>query len=385
MSHSTPFPNDFGIATLSLGSWHYHSLPTRLTAASAAGFKAIDLFDEDWASYLHSQGHLKDVESDSPWSATPAALAAARELGDLVKSHGMYIACTQPLRNIEGKRDPAERKAALELVSQRFPFMRAFDTDLVFMCASMENYPAATADYKTVAADLAEMGRMAEVYSQADGGRMIRIGYEGLSWGKRNTWASSWEVVRAANRKNVGLVLDSFNILAAEYANPYNAAGHGRIYESERESLDVLRLSMASLVATVPGEKIFFVQVADAELVNPKAFPIPDDPDVPELLPWSRSHRLYPCEPEYGGYMPVETVTAAILATGYQGPLSLEVFNSSLIEPDKKVPQNHAHRGMAGLKNLVEKVKELQKYWGEPIENTKAFRLWKENAEIGLQ
>lgn len=216
----------FGTATVSLGGPQDQSLSAKLKAAAKAGFKHIDLFDECWASYLEENGQ----DGATLWDATPTNLVIAKKLGDEVKGLGMQIAVTQPLRMIEGRRDPKERAHQLDLVSKRFPFMRAFDTDLVFMCSSMDKEPRSTLDYKVVARDLAEMGRRAEEFSNRDGGRMLKIGYEGLSWAQRNTWASSWEVVRAANRHNVGLILDSFNLLAVEFADPYNPEGHGMIY-----------------------------------------------------------------------------------------------------------------------------------------------------------
>lgn len=355
----TIIENEFGIATLALGNWRSHSLRPRLEAAARAGFRWIDLFDECWAAYLEEQG----LPGDQLWEATPTNLRVARQLGDLIKSLGMKIACTQPLRNIEGIKDPDEREAALQLVAKRFPFMRAFDTDLVFMCASIRTDSGVTSDLKTVANDLAMLGDMAKEYSDADGGPLLRIGYEGLSWATRNTWSSSWEVVRAANRPNVGLILDAFNILAVEFANPYNPAGHGRIYSTLEESLQTLGSSLASLALSVPGDKIFFYQVGDAERVNPATFRPPEDPHTPALLPWSRGHRLYPFEPSRGGYMPVHLVTAAVLATGYQGPISPEVFNNSLNESAFTVPESHAQRGITGLRKLVDSVYLVPAFW----------------------
>lgn len=103
-----------------------------------------------------------------------------------------------------------------------------------------------------MARDLAELGDMAVAYAKAGGGRMLRIGYEGLSWVTRNTWSASWEAVRFANHPNVGLIVDAFNILAVEFADPYNVAGHGRVYSTLEKSLDVLTGSLASLLSMVP-------------------------------------------------------------------------------------------------------------------------------------
>lgn len=356
-------PNELGIATLSLGNWREHTLTPRLEAAAKAGYQWIDLFDECWAAYLVEHG----LSGEELWEATPENLRVARKLGDLVKSLGMRIACTQPLRIIEGIIDPVERRAKLDLVVKRFPFMRAFDTDLVFMCANIRTDTGVTSDLKVVAGDLAELGDMAAAYSMADGGRMLKIGYEGLSWATRNTWSSSWEAVRFANRPNVGLIVDAFNILAVEFADPYNPAGHGRIYPTLEESLEVLTGSLASLAATVPGDRIFFFQCGDAELMNPSTFFPPEDPSIPALLPWSRSHRLYPLEQSRGGYMPVELVAAAVLGTGYKGPISLEVFNASLNKPGDDIAMTHAVRGMYSLKTLYDTATKLAPFWKSQV------------------
>jgi 4-hydroxyphenylpyruvate dioxygenase len=372
------FSHRFGTATVSLGHPESHDLTPKLQAAAKAGFKYIDLFDECWASYLRCHGQ----DGDLLWEATPANLALAEKLRDEVKALGMEIVCTQPLRMIEGRRDPEQRRHQLELVAKRFPFMRAFDTDLVFMCSSIDKEPSSTSDYKTVVKDLREMGCMAEAFSRADGGKMLKVGYEGLSWAQRNTWASSWEVVRATNRHNVGLIVDSFNLLAVEYADPYNPEGHGRIYPTERESLDVLRMSLASFVSTVPGDRIFFVQLGDAERMDPTTFKKPTDPSIPDLLPWSRKHRLYPFEIDKGAYLPADMTLAAIHATGYQGPLSLEIFTASLHSPGAEVPNEHAKRGIEGLTKLCDAASKIEPFWGTAASDTLAYKIWKEGNTV---
>ncbi|KAL3495890.1 xylose isomerase-like protein [Aspergillus germanicus] len=352
---------EFGIATLSLGTATVHPLEPRLRAAAAHGYKNIDLFDECWAGYLAE--HKLPSDPDSRWKATEENLAIARKLGDLVTSLGMKVACTQPLREIEGLLDPVERNTAFERVKARFPFMRAFRTDLVFMCANIRADSSATDDLDTVVNDLRELGNAAAAYAAADGGPMLKIGYEGLSWARRNTWKSTWEVVQKVNRENVGIVLDAFNILAVEFADPYNLDGSGRVHSDIEVAIRTLKNSMTDLVQSVPAEKLFFYQVADAQLMDPSTFTKPTDPKIPALLPWSRGYRLFPCENERGGYMPVEIVTAAVLATGYTGPLSLEVFNQSLNESGQEVVERHAERGFVGLRRLVAEVQNVDSFW----------------------
>ncbi|OQE17942.1 hypothetical protein PENSTE_c019G02279 [Penicillium steckii] len=377
ISMSPSEARQLGIATLSLGNWRNHHLEPRLQAAANAGYKWIDLFDECWSAYLQEHG----LSGDQLWEATPQNLQIARKLGDFVKSLGMRIACTQPLRQIEGIKDPVERQETLNLVAKRFPFMRAFDTDLVFMCANIRTDPGVTSDLKIVARDLAELGDMAAAYAKADGGQMLRVGYEGLSWATRNTWSSSWEAVRFANRPNVGLILDTFNILAVEFADPYNKEGHGRIYSTLEESLQILTDSLTSLALTVPGDRIFFFQCGDAELMNPATFSPLSDPKIPSLLPWSRGHRLFPLEQARGSYMPVELVTAAVLATGYRGPISLEVFNNSLNGSGNEIPVSHATRGIQGLKNLVQLAETIPAFWKNPDDAREAIDLVKKRLQ----
>lgn len=82
--------------------------------------------------------------------------------------------------------------------------------------------------------------------------------YEGLSFAAhRRSWQDVWEIVEAANRPNLGICLDSFNTLALEWADPYAISG---LVSPNVDAL--LQANMEELVRRVPGEKIFFYQVA---------------------------------------------------------------------------------------------------------------------------
>ena len=61
----------------------------------------------------------------------------------------------------------------------------------------------------------------------------------------------------------------------------------------------------------IPGDRIFFAQLADAPMMRL-------DP-----LSWSRHFRCFPGQ----GAFPVTRFTRNVLASGYNGPISLEIFN----------------------------------------------------------
>ena len=80
--------------------------------------------------------------------------------------------------------------------------------------------------------DFNELGEIAK-------NRNIFIGYEALAWGKYiSDHRDAWEIVRRANHNNVGIILDSFHTLSRDI------------------NLDS--------IASIPKEKIFIVQIADA-------------------------------------------------------------------------------------------------------------------------
>ena len=107
--------------------------------------------------------------------------------------------------------------------------------------------------------------------------------------------------------------------------------------------------------------------------MDPTTFTPPSHPKTPALLPWSRSHRLYPLEQSRGGYMPVELVVAAVLATGYKGPISLEVFNASLNRPGADVAGSHALRGIQSLQKVYDVAIQLAPFWRSEADSRKAI------------
>jgi 4-hydroxyphenylpyruvate dioxygenase len=155
--------------------------------------------------------------------------------------------------------------------------MQALGTDLVLVCSNI--HPAAIDDDARAAADLAAMAERA-------GRRGLRVGYEALAWGRHvNRWRHAWKIVQAANDAALGLIVDSFHTLAIG--------------------------DDPSGIAELPADRLFFVQLADAPRLSMDA------------LSWSRHFRNFPGQ----GQLPIADFLRAVLACGYRGPLSLEVFN----------------------------------------------------------
>lgn len=198
------------------------------------------------------------------------------DVGAMIRDLGMQCVTFQPFRDFEGMPEP-QRSKALERAERKFDLMHQLDTDLLLVCSNVS--PASVAGIDRAAADLRALGERAAT-------RGLRVGFEALAWGRHiSDHRDAWEAVRRADHPAVGLILDSFHTLSRGL--PVDSIG------------------------TIPKEKIFLVQISDAPLVDM-------DP-----LQWSRHLRCFPGQ----GDLPLIPFMAALSDTGYDGFLSLEIFN----------------------------------------------------------
>lgn len=268
------------IATVSIAG----DLAEKLGAIAAAGFDGVEIFENDFLAFDRSP---KDV-------------------GQLVRDHGLEISLFQPFRDFEGMPEP-QRSRTFERAKRKFELMREMGADLVLICSSVS--PIALGGIDRAAADLNELGDLAAEYG-------IRIGYEALAWGRFvNDHRDAWEIVRRADHTHVGLILDSFHTL------------------SRKTDPDTIR--------AIPGDKIFFVQLADAPAFNM------------DLLYWSRHFRNMPGE----GDLDVTGFMRAVAATGYDGVLSLEIFNDQFRGGS---PKSIAVDGYRSLLYLMDQVRRRE-------------------------
>ena len=199
-----------------------------------------------------------------------------RAVGRMVRDAGMAVALFQPFRDFEGLPEPFRTKA-FDRAERKFDVMAELGTDLVLVCSTVS--PHALGGVDRGAADLRELGERA-------GRRGLRVGYEALAWGRFVAdHRDAWEMVRRADHPAVGLILDSFHTLS--------------------RGLD------PDSIRSIPADKVFFVQLADAPRLQM------------DLLSWSRHYRNMPGQ----GDLPVRAFVEAVRATGYDGYLSLEIFN----------------------------------------------------------
>ena len=189
---------------------------------------------------------------------------------------GLKLVAFQPFRDFEGWAEP-QRTRALARAERKFDTVAELGCDLLMVCSNVS--PDTHGGLDRAADDFRELGERAAK-------RGIKVGFEALAWGRHiNDYRDAWEVVRRADHPNIGIVLDTFHICA------------------KNTDLRPIR--------SIPKERIFLVQVADAPRL---------DMDV---MQWSRHFRCFPGQ----GDLPVAAFMEAVAATGYDGPLSLEIFN----------------------------------------------------------
>ena len=278
------------IATVSLSG----TLPEKLEAIAAAGFDGVEIFENDLLYY-----------DGSP-----------REVRQMCADLGIAITLFQPFRDFEGcRRDRLARN--LERAERKFDLMQELGTDLVLVCSNAS--ADCVGDERILLDDLSLLAEHA-------GRRGLRMGYEAVAWGKHvNTWQQVWNLVRQVDHPSLGVLLDSFHTLSLK-GDP-------------------------SAIAQIPGDKIFFVQMADAPIL------------AMDVLEWSRHFRCFPGQGEFdlAGFL------APIIKSGYTGPLSLEIFNDGFRAAPTRA---NAADGLRSLLYLEEKTRERlqQEAPAQPVE-----------------
>ncbi|KAF8851163.1 xylose isomerase-like protein [Acephala macrosclerotiorum] len=330
------------ICSMSIGRAWVHDLTPKFTAAAVAGLPGIEIFYED----------LLCLASSYPGGATSSnQILAAQEMKNLCDRLGLEIIGIGPFNNCEGVLCPILKAQKRKELLLWFEVAQILGTDLIQIpCTFLpESDSRMTGDLETVANDLREIADLGAAQNPP-----FRFAYENLCWGTYNdTWSKAWAVVEAVDRPNFGLCLDTFNIAGREFADP--SREDGKVENAE----EVFRRSMEKMAKTMDVNKVFYIQVVDAERLERKmdrenAFWV--EGQKPRMS-WSRNCRLFLCEEDRGGYLPVFDVLKAICeGLGYKGWVSMELFNRSLVEEREEVPMEHAERAMESWRRIVQRM-----------------------------
>lgn len=264
------------IATVSLSGM----LREKLQAAAAAHFDGVEIFENDLLQFAGTPVDVRRICEDL----------------------GLTIDMFQPFRDFDST-TPAQLARNLERAERKFDVMQELGTPLMLVCSNVQ--PDALGDLDQLAEQFHQLAEQA-------GRRGMRIAYEALAWGSKiKRWSQAWAVVQKVNHPALGLALDSFHTLS-------------------------LRDDPAG-IAQLPGEKIFFLQLADAPWINT------------DVLTHSRHYRCFPGQ----GELDMTQFTAAVIESGYSGPLSLEVFNDEFRSAPARANAVDAKRSLLWLEDQV--------------------------------
>ncbi|WP_265671002.1 bifunctional sugar phosphate isomerase/epimerase/4-hydroxyphenylpyruvate dioxygenase family protein [Klebsiella grimontii] len=264
------------IATVSISG----TLPEKLHAIAAAGYQGVEIFENDLLYYTGTPADIRHLAADL----------------------GLKITLFQPFRDFEGA-SRSQFAANMERARRKFALMHELGCDTMLLCSNVQ--PDCSADVELQIADLRALAELAER-------EQIRIGYEALAWGTHvNRWHQAWSRVKSVNSPALGIVLDSFHVLA--------------------------RGDTLQRLGEVPPEKITFVQMADAPLMKM------------DILEWSRHFRCFPGQ----GQLPLVDFACDLTRCGYRGPWSLEIFNDSFRASPNGATAKDGYRSLLWLEEQV--------------------------------
>lgn len=221
----------------------------------------------------------------------------------VLRETGMAVSCYQNLRNYEGMPE-AQRATKNQIAEQLFSQMQLLGTQTLVLCSNIA--ADSIGDRSRIVGDLRALGDMAERFGR-------RVAWEPICWGRWvRDYREAWDIVQEVDHPNIGIVLDSFHVFA-------------------------LDLPLKD-ISRIDKNKIFMVEVCDL----PKG-------RFPDFIEMSRGYRLVPGE----GHLPVGEFVQAVRETGYDGILSLEVFNSYY---KTLPPKALADRAWASMQALLRSV-----------------------------
>src|SRR5450830_565933 len=253
--------SNFGMDSITLAG----PLESKLAASKAVGFSQIMLWAKDLASH-------------------PGGLSEAVRV---VRASGVRVTGIQVMRDYEGLTGPLH-EYKLDIAK-----------NMLMVCSSTSSH--ASGDMPLIARQLAKLATLAVPLG-------VKVGFEALSWGRHiNQYEQSWAAVEMADHSNLGVVIDSFHMLA------------------NRANLDNLE--------DIPSHKIALVQLSD--------FMWRDIRSAEERLETARHLRVFPGEGIHSSEL--SELLRRLDKNGYRGDFSFEVFNDDYLQLSPEIVARRAH------------------------------------------
>ncbi|MES2262248.1 MAG: sugar phosphate isomerase/epimerase family protein [Pseudomonadota bacterium] len=264
--------SNFGMDSVTLAG----PLEAKLRASKAGGFSQIMLWARDLA------GHPGGID----------------EAVRIVKASGVRVTGIQVMRDYEGL-NGALHEYKLDIAKQMLQVCHAVGAPLLMVCSSTSSH--ADGDMSLIARHLAKLATLAVPLG-------VKVGYEALSWGRHvNQYEQSWEAVEMADHANLGVVIDSFHMLA------------------NQADFDGL--------ADIPSDKIAMVQLSD--------YMWRDIRSAEERLETARHLRVFPGEGAHSAEL--ADLLRRLDRAGYRGDYSFEVFNDDYLQLSPEIVAQRAH------------------------------------------
>jgi len=274
--------SNFGMDSVTLAG----PLEGKLQASRAAGFSQIMLWARDLA------GHPGGID------------AAVR----LVRASGLRVTGLQAMRDFEGLSGTLH-DYKLDIAKHLLHLCKAVGAPLLLVCSSTAS--EASGETAQLARDMAKLATLAVPLG-------VRIGYKALSWACHvDQYEQSWELVDMAEHANLGVVIDSFHILA------------------KQGSLDYLQ--------EIPRQKICLVQLSD--------FMWPHIATEEARRDTAHHLRVFPGEGAHSDEL--ADLLRRLDRCGYRGDYSFEVFNDDYLQLPPAVVAQRAHRSAKWVTDQV--------------------------------
>ncbi|KAL4914394.1 xylose isomerase-like protein [Aspergillus aurantiobrunneus] len=320
------------IGTSCLGQSPSHTLARKIRAAAQQGFQGLEIVYTDLERHSNSQ-------------QLPIT-TGAKQIRRLCDDLGLSIISLAPFENFEGTKSRIEDR--LSIAVHWLDLARILGATYLQIPSQ---YNTDSIGDETVI--VSEMQQLADLASSSS--PVISIAYEPLSWGVvYSTWEAALRLTQLVDRDNFGLCLDTFHEITKLWASPFSASG---VYPDGPEKLaDSLR----RFVSRIPIDKLFYVQLSDAERFDPpfsKRHPWYLDGEAPEFT-WSKHARPFPLETEFGGYTAVtDVVRAWLVDSGFKGWVSMEIFDRRMRD-ERYEPEAAAERGWKSWEKVQAAVTE---------------------------